>query len=86
MDQLWNPARLVIAFVVLCAIFVPLESLFPLVRRQSWQRPGVVTDIIHFFITGAISAFITWTWFGLLASWFQTTWACLYRSTPAGSA
>ncbi|HQY04946.1 MAG TPA: sterol desaturase family protein [Lacunisphaera sp.] len=54
MDQLWNPARLVIAFVVLCAIFVPLESLFPLVRRQSWQRPGVVTDIIHFFITGAI--------------------------------
>ena len=37
-----------------------------------------------FFITGAISAFITWTWFGLLASWFQTTWACLYRSTPAG--
>jgi len=38
MDQLWNPARLLIGFVVLFAIFVPLESLFPLVRRQFWQR------------------------------------------------
>jgi hypothetical protein len=40
MDQLFNPARLVIGFVVLFAIFVPLETLFPLVRRQFWQRPG----------------------------------------------
>lgn len=54
MDQLWNPARLAIAFVVLGAIFVPLESLFPLVRRQFWQRRGVAADITHFFITGAI--------------------------------
>ncbi len=54
MDQLFNPQRLVIGFVVLCAIFVPLESLFPLVRRQFWQRRGVWADLVHFFITGAV--------------------------------
>lgn len=59
MDQLWNPARLAIGFVVLCAIFVPLESLFPLVRRQFWQRAGVWADVTHFFITGAIRKLLT---------------------------
>lgn len=59
MVQLWNPARLVIGFVVLCAIFVPLESLFPLVRRQFWQRRGVGADVTHFFITGAIRKLLT---------------------------
>lgn len=59
MDQLWNPARLAIGFVVLFAIFVPLETLFPLVRRQFWQRPGVWTDVTHFFITGAIRKLLT---------------------------
>lgn len=59
MDQLWNPARLLIGFVVLCAIFVPLESLFPIVRRQFWQRPGVWSDLTHFFITGAIRKLLT---------------------------
>ncbi len=54
MDPLFNPARLAVAFVVLCAIFVPLEALFPLVRRQFWQRPGVWADLAHFFISGAI--------------------------------
>lgn len=58
MDQLFNPSRLVIGFVVLFAIFVPLETLFPLVRRQFWQRPGVRADLIHFFITGAIRKFL----------------------------
>ncbi len=59
MDQLWNPARLAIGFVVLFAIFVPLETLFPVVRRQFWQRPGVWTDVTHFFITGAIRKLLT---------------------------
>ncbi len=54
MESLWNPARLAVAFVVLAAIFVPLEALFPIFKRSFWQRPGVVADIIHFFITGAI--------------------------------
>ncbi len=54
MDPLWNPARLALGFVVLFAIFVPLEALFPLVRRQFWQRPGAGADVIHFFISGAI--------------------------------
>jgi sterol desaturase/sphingolipid hydroxylase (fatty acid hydroxylase superfamily) len=54
MDPLWNPARLAISFVVLFAIFVPLEALFPLVRRQFWQRRGVGADVIHFFVSGAI--------------------------------
>lgn len=59
MDQLWNPARLAIGFVVLFAIFVPLEALFPLVRRQFWQRPGVWADLAHFFISGALRKFLT---------------------------
>ena len=59
MDQLFNPARLVIGFVVLFAIFVPLETLFPLVRRQFWQRRGVGADVTHFFITGAIRKLLT---------------------------
>lgn len=32
MDQLWNPARLAIGFVLLFAIFVPPETLFPPAR------------------------------------------------------
>ena len=59
MDQLWNPARLAIGFVVLFALFVPLERFFPLVRRDFWQRRGVGTDLIHFFITGAIRKLLT---------------------------
>lgn len=59
MAQLWNPARLAIGFVVLCAIFVPLETLFPLARRQFWQRHGAWADVTHFFITGALRKFLT---------------------------
>jgi sterol desaturase/sphingolipid hydroxylase (fatty acid hydroxylase superfamily) len=54
MDPLFNPARLALSFVVLAAIFVPLERFFPLVRRQFWSRPGVWADVAHFFISGAI--------------------------------
>ena len=67
MDQLWNPARLAIGFVVLFALFVPLETLFPLARRQFWQRRGVWADITHFFITGAIRKLLTlFVAFGLI--------------------
>ena len=59
MDQLWNPARLALGFVVLFALFVPLEMLFPLARRQFWQRRGVWADLTHFFITGAIRKLLT---------------------------
>jgi len=69
MDQLWNPARLLIGFVVLFAIFVPLESLFPLVRRQFWQRRGVAADLIHFFITGAIRKLLVLFALVLLVYW-----------------
>ncbi len=59
MVQLINPARLLLGFVVVVAIFVPLEALFPLVRRQFWQRPGVWADLAHFFITGGIRKLLT---------------------------
>lgn len=59
MDQIFNPARIAVAFLVLFAIFVPLESLFPLVRRQFWQRPGFGADAIHFFISGALRKLVT---------------------------
>ena len=45
--------------MVLFAIFVPLESLFPLVRRQCWQRPGFWADAVHFFISGAVRKLVT---------------------------
>ena len=68
MDQLWNPARLALGFVVLCAIFVPLETLFPLARRQFWQRRGVWADLTHFFVTGAIRKLLTlFVAFGLIS-------------------
>ena len=59
MTQLWNPARLVLGFIVLFALFVPLETLFPLVRRPFWQRRGVWADITHFFVTGGIRKLLT---------------------------
>jgi sterol desaturase/sphingolipid hydroxylase (fatty acid hydroxylase superfamily) len=59
MEQIWNPARLILGFVVLFAIFVPLERLVPIVRRQFWQRPGVRADLAHFFISGALRKLLT---------------------------
>lgn len=59
MEQIWNPARLILGFVVLFAIFVPLERVVPIVRRQFWQRPGVWADVAHFFISGALRKFLT---------------------------
>lgn len=59
MDQLFNPARLTLGLVVLLAVFVPLETFFPLVRRQFWQRPGVGTDLIHFFVSTGLRRLLT---------------------------
>lgn len=59
MDQLFNPQKLLIGFIVLFAIFVPLERFFPLVRRQFWQRPGVMTDLIHFAVSGGVRKLLT---------------------------
>jgi sterol desaturase/sphingolipid hydroxylase (fatty acid hydroxylase superfamily) len=54
MDQLFNPAKLATSLIVLVVIFVPLERLFPIVRRDFWQRPGVWADVAHFFFTGVM--------------------------------
>jgi len=59
MSELWNPARLLLGFVVLFALFVPLETLFPIVRRQFWQRRGVRADLTHFFVTSGIRKLLT---------------------------
>ncbi len=59
MENLFNPARLALGLVVLLVIFVPLESLFPLVRRQFWQRPGVRADLVHFFVSTGLRRFLT---------------------------
>jgi sterol desaturase/sphingolipid hydroxylase (fatty acid hydroxylase superfamily) len=59
MENLWNPARMALGLVVVLAIFVPLEALFPLVRRQFWRRPGVGTDLLHFFVTTGLRRLLT---------------------------
>lgn len=43
--DLFDLPNLALGLGVLFAIFVPLESLFPLVQRRFWQRPGVRTDL-----------------------------------------
>lgn len=54
MEQIFNFQRLAIAFVVLVAIFFPLERFFPLAHRDFWRRPGAVADTVHFFVSGAL--------------------------------
>ena len=84
MDPLWNPARLAISFVVLFAIFVPLEALFPLVRRQFWQRPGVVADVIHFFISGVIRKLLVLFVLVVLVYWLGfLVWPPLQKTMTA---
>ncbi|MDX2010515.1 MAG: sterol desaturase family protein [Myxococcaceae bacterium] len=39
-----------LALVVLAALFVPLEQLWPL-RRSALRRPGWTTDLAHFFLS-----------------------------------
>jgi sterol desaturase/sphingolipid hydroxylase (fatty acid hydroxylase superfamily) len=53
-EKLFDLQKLVVGLVVLLVIFVPLERLFPVVRRDFWQRPGVWADVAHFFFSGAL--------------------------------
>ena len=69
MAELFNLQKLLVALLVLLAIFVPLESLFPLVRRQFWQRPGVVADLAHFFISGGIRKLLVFLALVVLTYW-----------------
>ena len=54
MDKLFDLPKLITGLVVLLVIFVPLERLFPIVRRDFWQRPGVWADLAHFFFTSVL--------------------------------
>lgn len=45
----------------------------------------LLSAVNTFFITGAISAFIAVVAVGFVGWWLQTSWACLYRSTPVGA-
>ena len=58
MAQFFNFPRLTVAFLVLIAIFLPLERLFPLARRAFWRK-GALADTIHFFISGGIRKLLT---------------------------
>lgn len=65
-------------------------------RPIRWAVTIIITGIIGailwllsalntFFITGAVSTFIAVFVVGFVGWWFQTAWACLYRSTPVGA-
>jgi sterol desaturase/sphingolipid hydroxylase (fatty acid hydroxylase superfamily) len=46
-------SRLLFGFVVLVAIFVPMEKLFSLHPRRVFRR-GWATDLVHFFVTNLL--------------------------------
>lgn len=45
----------------------------------------LVSALSGFFVGGAVSAFVSWLWFGFLFCWFTCAWAVVYRSTPVGA-
>ena len=45
----------------------------------------LLTALNSFFVTGSVAAFISWLVLGLVAAWFTTAWAMVYRSTPVGA-
>jgi sterol desaturase/sphingolipid hydroxylase (fatty acid hydroxylase superfamily) len=47
--------RALVAFVLLSALFLPLERRWPVQRGRPWFRPGYRTDVAHFFFTGLLS-------------------------------
>lgn len=71
MADLFNLPKLTLGLVVLFAIFVPLESLFPLVQRKFWQRPGVWADLAHFFISGALRKLLVAVALVILTYWLS---------------
>lgn len=54
---------------------------FAVVAGLAWLSAAVS----GFFLGGPVSAGLTWFWLGLLGAWFLSTWAAVYRSTPAGT-
>ena len=46
---------------------------------------NLLTSVNGFFIGGWLGALITWLYWGLLASWYLTALALIYRSTRAGA-
>ena len=65
-------------------------------RPIRWGITIIITGIIGgilwllsamnaFFITGVVATFIAVFVVGFVGWWFQTAWACLYRSTPVGA-
>lgn len=47
---------------------------------------NLLTSVNGFFIGGWLGALLTWLYWGLLASWYLTALALIYRSTRAGAA
>jgi len=56
-----------------------MVAVMALVIAVSWLLAGVSA----FFVGGAPSSFLTWLWFGVLAIWFQCSWAAVYRREGA---
>ncbi len=65
-------------------------------RPIRWAFTIIITGIIGsvlwllsalntFFITGWVATLIAVVVVGFVGWWFQTAWACLYRSTPVGA-
>lgn len=69
MSTLFNFPKLTLALLVLFAIFVPLERLFPLARRDFWRRPGVWADLAHYFISGGIRKLLLFFALVVLTYW-----------------
>ena len=51
--KLPEPGRLLIAFIVYAAIFIPLEGLVPH-RKRKLLRCGFGTDLLHSFVNGLL--------------------------------
>ena len=71
MADFFNLQKLTLGLVVLLAIFVPLESLFPLVQRKVWQRPGVWADLAHSFISGGLRKLLVAVALVILTYWLS---------------
>lgn len=51
-----QPARALVAFLLLTLLFLPLERLWPAQPGRRLFRAGYRTDVLHFFLTGVLSA------------------------------
>ena len=74
------------SFLVLAAVFWPLEKLFPARAGQPWLRPRLVTDVAFFLgqylLWGAlVLATLQWT-DQLFVEWMPGGWRALVASQP----